>query len=146
WFAGMAPSGEASLRAAAQGRTAKEAHEASAGEAEMGFTEADVAMFSGPWGWFGQVVGPAVESGPGALIDDDLAYVGHGGFAPALVPAPLLLLHGGQDAVVPSSHSQWLAGHCPTAELRLFAEDGHISVLNHAEDALDWLASRARRS
>lgn len=144
WYAGMSASGEASLRAAAQGRATKEAYEASAGDVDMGFTEADVAMFSGPWGWFAQVVGPALEGGPGGLIDDDLAYVAPWGFDPALVTAPLLLMHGGQDSIVPSSHSQWLAGHCPTAELRLFPEDGHISVLSHAEDALEWLAGQAR--
>ena len=43
------------------------------------------------------------------------------------------------DRVVPSSHGKWLAGRCPLAELRLFPDDGHISVLNSAEMALGWL-------
>jgi pimeloyl-ACP methyl ester carboxylesterase len=69
WFAGMAPSGAASLRAAAEGRAAKEGYEASNTEfdPEM-FTPADHAALSGPWGsWLDDVVGPAVEAGPGAL-------------------------------------------------------------------------------
>jgi pimeloyl-ACP methyl ester carboxylesterase len=144
WYAGMAASGEASLRAAARGRAAKEEYEASAGDADMGFTQADLAALSGPWGWFGSVVGPALAAGPGGLIDDDLAYVAPWGFDPASITAPLLLVHGGQDAIVPASHSQWLLGRCPTAELRLFPQDGHISVLNHAAEALEWLASQAR--
>ncbi|HEY3903531.1 MAG TPA: alpha/beta hydrolase [Streptosporangiaceae bacterium] len=146
WFAGMAASGEASLRAAVQGRAVKKAYEASAADLDMGFTEADIEALSGPWKWFGEVVGPALEAGPGGLIDDDLAYVADWGFDPALITAPLLLVHGGQDAIVPSSHSEWLAGHCRTAELRFFPEDSHISVLNHAEAALDWLAEQSRRA
>jgi pimeloyl-ACP methyl ester carboxylesterase len=146
WFAGMAASGEASLRAAVQGRAAKEAYEASVGEVDMGFTDADLKALAGPWSWFGEVVGAALESGPGGMIDDDLAYVAPWGFDPARITAPLLLLHGGQDAVVPSSHSDWLSRHCPTAEFRFFPEDSHISVLNHADDALAWLATHSRPS
>jgi pimeloyl-ACP methyl ester carboxylesterase len=40
------------------------------------------------------------------------------GFDPAQVSAPVLLLHGGRDRVVPSAH---------------------ISVLNSARSALEWL-------
>jgi pimeloyl-ACP methyl ester carboxylesterase len=58
------------------------------------------------------------------------------------VSAPVLLVHGGQDRVVPSSHGEWLARRCPAAELRVFAEDGHISVLDSAESALDWLRAQ----
>jgi hypothetical protein len=54
-----------------------------------------------------------------------------------------LFLHGGLDRVVPSSHSQWLARRCPSAELRLSPHDGHISVLNSSADALGWLRERA---
>ena len=145
WFAGMAASGVASLRAAAAGRDAKERHEASGAEYDPEFTPADLAALSGAWSWLGDIVGPAVAAGPGPLIDDDLAYVAPWGFDPADVTAPVLLLHGGRDRIVPSSHSEWLARRCPTAELRLFPDDGHISVLNHAADALDWLGGQARQ-
>ncbi|MCX4905454.1 hypothetical protein [Streptomyces sp. NBC_00878] len=46
---------------------------------------------------------------------------------------------------MPSSHSQWLASHCPAAELRLSPDDGHISVLNTGEAAMDWLAHHSGR-
>jgi len=145
WFAGMAPAGVASLTAAVRGRAAKEAYEASAGEDDPGFTPADHAAFSGAWSWFASVVGPAVEGGPGGLIDDDLAYVAPWGLDPARVAVPVLLVHGGRDRMVPSSHSEWLAQRIPPAELRLSPDDGHISVLDSAgADALDWLADRAR--
>jgi pimeloyl-ACP methyl ester carboxylesterase len=139
WFAGMAPSGVASLQAATQGRAAKEQHEASATDAEPGFTERDLAMFDGPWGWLLDVVRPTLAAGPAALIDDDLAYVAPWGFDPATVAVPLLIVHGGADLMVPGSHGVWLAEHCPTAELWLRPEDGHISILDAAGAALEWL-------
>jgi pimeloyl-ACP methyl ester carboxylesterase len=61
----------------------------------------------------------------------------------AAITAPLLVVHGGADLMVPGSHGVWLAEHCPTAELWLRAEDGHISILTSAGAALEWLQSRA---
>ena len=82
WFAGMAASGVASLRAAAAGRSAKERFEASGVEYDPEFTPADLAVLEGDWSWLGDVVGPAVAAGPGGLIDDDLAYVRAVGLRP----------------------------------------------------------------
>ena len=90
------------------------------------------------------VVNPAVEDGPGGLIDD-LAYVAPWGADPARAVAPILLLHGGRDRVVPSSHGEWLARRCPSAELRLYPDDGHISVLGFGAAALGWLRERTDR-
>jgi pimeloyl-ACP methyl ester carboxylesterase len=142
WFEGMCDSGVASLRAAADGRAAKESYEAAGAEYDPGFTPADLAALSGPWSWLGTVVGPALAGGQDGLIDDDLAYVAPWGVDPAQVRAPTLVLHGDQDRVAPSSHGEWLARHCPSAELRLCANDGHISVLNSGAAALEWLTER----
>jgi pimeloyl-ACP methyl ester carboxylesterase len=143
WFAGMAPGGVASLHAAVEGRAAKERFEAAAVEGDLGFTAADLTALAGEWSWFEEVVRPAVAAGPGGLIDDDLAYVRPWGFGPAQVAAPVLLMHGGQDRVVPASHSRWLARHLASAELRLSPQDGHISVLVSAAAALRWLRAHA---
>jgi pimeloyl-ACP methyl ester carboxylesterase len=143
WFAGMSDSGVASLRAAAEGRAAKERYESEAEYDPEMFTAADHAALSGTWSWVLDVVGPAVEGGPGGLIDDDLAYVGPWGFDPAQVIAPVLFVHGGRDRVVPSSHSEWLARRCPSAELWLRPEDGHISILNQGAAAMGWLREHA---
>jgi pimeloyl-ACP methyl ester carboxylesterase len=140
WFAGMSAAGAASLRAAVAGRTAKEQYEATSTEDDPGFTPADLAALSGGWAWFLSVVRPAIEPGPAALIDDDLALVNPWGFDPAQVTAPVLLLHGGQDRIAPVTHAEWMAARCPTAELRVKPEDGHISVLDSAPGALEWLA------
>ncbi|TDV52449.1 alpha/beta fold hydrolase [Actinophytocola oryzae] len=139
WFTGMSAGSEASLRAAAAGRAAKEEYQASAEFDPDSFTPADEAAFDGPWGWFGSVVRPAVADGPAALIDDDLANVTPWGFDPAAVTVPVLLMHGTGDRMVPASHSRWLAERCPTAELWTRPDEGHISVLRHAEATLDWL-------
>lgn len=141
WFAGMADGGVASLRAAAAGRAAKERHAATADDAP-GFVPADYAALDGEWGWLGSVVRPAVANGPGGLVDDDLSYVAPWGCDPATITTPTLLVHGGADRIVPAGHGRWLAGHVPPAELRLSPDDGHISVLRHAPDALRWLRTR----
>lgn len=144
WFAGMAASGAASLRAAVEGRAAKERYEAEDTEFDPEvFTEADHTALSGAWSWLLEVVNPALEAGPEGLIDDDLAYVAPWGADPAQVAAPVLLLHGGQDRMVPSSHSAWLARRCPRADLRLYPDDGHISVLHASAAALAWLREQA---
>jgi pimeloyl-ACP methyl ester carboxylesterase len=143
FFAGMADAGVASLRAAAEGRESRERYEASGAEDDIGFTSADEAALSGSWSWFLDVVRPALAGGPGGMIDDDLAYVGPWGFDPNQIVAPVLLLHGGSDRVVPSSHGTWLAGRIPSAELRITPDDGHITVLNSGGAALAWLSDRA---
>ncbi|MGP4109596.1 alpha/beta fold hydrolase [Streptomyces sp. 4N509B] len=145
WFAGMYDGGVASLRAAVAGREAKERHEATAVYDPEMFTPDDHEALAGRWAWLTRVVVPAVEAGPAALVDDDLAYVSPWGFDPARITVPTLLLHGERDRVVPSSHGRWLADRCPTAELRLSAEDGHLSVLDGTEAALEWLRKVAGR-
>lgn len=139
WFAGMAPSVAASLRAALDGPETKERYEASAANDPDMFIPADHAALSAEWSWFLPVVNAALAGGPGGLVDDDLAAVAPWGFDPKQILAPTLLLHGRLDRVIPSSHGEWLAQRIPLAELRLTRTDGHISVLQSAASALDWL-------
>jgi pimeloyl-ACP methyl ester carboxylesterase len=101
-----------------------------------------VAALEGEWSWLDGVVGPAVAAGPGGLIDDDLAYVAPWGFDPAGTMVPVLIVHGGRDRIVPSTHGEWPAQRCLTAELRLSPDDGHVSILRSAPAALEWLRSR----
>jgi len=140
WFAGMAPSAEVGLRAAAAGRDEKERYEASAGDVEPGFIEADWAALGGAWSWFGSVVGPALRNGPGPLIDDDLAYVAPWGFDLSSIAAPTLVLHGEQDRMVPATHGAWLAARIQSAKLWMRPGEGHISILADAPAGLEWLA------
>jgi pimeloyl-ACP methyl ester carboxylesterase len=142
WFEGFGPAGVAELRAAAAGRAALEKHLAQSDD-EPAFTPEDEAALAGEWSWFIDVVRPALAGGMGGFIDDDLASVDAWGFDPTDVVAPALFLHGGRDRVVPTAHGEWLARHCPSAELRLYPEDGHISVLTSgAAAAMSWLRER----
>jgi pimeloyl-ACP methyl ester carboxylesterase len=145
WFADMTPSGAAELRAAAAGRAALEAHFASAKFDPDMFTPADHAALSGAWSWIGTVVAQALESDQGGMVDDDLAYVAPWGCDPGQVRAPTLFVHGAQDRIVPSSHAEWLAQRCGSAELWLRPGDGHVCVLNSGVRVLDWLRKHARR-
>ncbi len=145
WFAGMTPSGAAELRAAAAGRAALEAHFASAVFDPEMFTPADRAALLGQWSWIGTVVGHALASDQGGTVDDNLAYVTPWGCDPGQASAPILLLHGTEDRIVPSSHAQWLARCCPSAELWLRPDDGHVSILSSTVLALDWLRDNARQ-
>jgi pimeloyl-ACP methyl ester carboxylesterase len=142
WYAGMAASSEAELRAATGGRAALEDYLASTEFDPGQFTPSDHAALSGAWSWLGTVAGLALEGGLGGMVDDDLAYVAPWGFDATKAGAPVLFLHGCQDRVVPSSHSGWLALRCPSADIWLRPDDGHISVLNSGEAALDWLLGR----
>ncbi len=139
WFGGMGPATDAALHAAALGREAKEAFEASGADLDPGFTPEDQAALAGDWSWLLDVVRPAVRAGPGGLIDDDLAAVAPWGFDLVDIAVPTLLVHGGRDRVVPSAHSVWLSRRIPSAALWLRPNDGHVSVLHAAEAALEWL-------
>ena len=47
------------------------------------------------------------------LIDDDVAIAAPWGFDPAAVEAPVLIVQGGEDRVVPPSHADWLVRPVP---------------------------------
>jgi pimeloyl-ACP methyl ester carboxylesterase len=145
WFAGMAEGGVASLQAALEGRAAKERFQALDVERDIGFVPADWEALEGDWSWVMDVVRPALAAGLAAQIDDDLAYVAPWGFEPAQVTAPVLLVHGALDRMIPPAHSRWLADHLQHAELWLREDEGHVSVLHAAEDALSWLALHVAR-
>ncbi|MTD12911.1 alpha/beta fold hydrolase [Nakamurella sp. YIM 132087] len=144
YWAGMIPSGVDSLQAAAQGAAAKEAYEASGADYDPGFTAADMDTFRSDWAWLDEVVGPGTANGPGGLIADDLAYVGDWGFDVADIRCPVLVLTGGQDRIAPAAHGGWIADRAPQGEQQHHPEDGHLSVLRHAEAALELLAGRIR--
>lgn len=139
WYAGMDTSDVASLRAAEAGRQARQAHEDAPVAAEDPPLPADERALAGPWGWLRSVTGPEAGAGPDGLIDDDVAFVTGWGFDPAAIAVPVLLLHGADDPVVPSTHSRWLARRCPTADLWIRPGEGHVSVLETAGTALEWL-------
>jgi pimeloyl-ACP methyl ester carboxylesterase len=145
WYAGMAPSGAARLRAATRGRATLEAVLASTAFDPQEFTPADHAALAGEWAWLGAIAVQASEGEPDGMVDDELANVAPWGFDPGQVRPPVLILHGGQDRIAPSAHGEWLARHMRTAERWLRPHDGHISVLSAGVASLDWLLARANQ-
>jgi pimeloyl-ACP methyl ester carboxylesterase len=145
WFAGWNPSGVAEQQAALAGRAALEAYLPTAEFDPETFTPGDQAALGGSWSWLAGVAGQAMEQGEEGMVEDLLAGVRPWGFAPSGIAVPVLVLHGEADRMVPSAHGAWLAAQCPTAELRLAPEAGHITVLDSAPAALDWLRDQVAR-
>jgi pimeloyl-ACP methyl ester carboxylesterase len=139
WFAGMAPYGTALLRAAAGGPAALEDYLVSHEFDLDQFAPADHAALVGDWAWLGTVARQAMPDRHRGTADDELAYVAPWGFDPGQVTLPVLVLHGGQDRIVPTAHGAWLARQARSAQFWPRPDDGHISVLNSAPAALDWL-------
>jgi len=140
WFAGMrAPGG---LHAAQAGRDAR-ARFAEVDEFDPEqFLPADYAALEGAWSDLGADVAKSAEFGGDGLIDDDVAFVNPWGFELAEVAAPVLVVQGEGDRVVPRTHASWLLAHLPDATLWMRLDDGHVSVLGVVPDAMDWLLAR----
>ncbi|WP_062308122.1 alpha/beta fold hydrolase [Demequina subtropica] len=146
WFGGMGRGGREELEAAALGPAALSAQLSQEWDPEM-FTPADHQALEGPWRWFTGIVEAALAHGPDGMIDDDRAYVTGWGFDPGEAGAvATLVAHGGEDRVVPASHGRWLADAVPGADARRFEDAGHISVLLHSEELLDWLQERVEEA
>ena len=137
WFEGMvAPR---ALRAAREGRDARTALPPEFDEDS--FTARDWAVLADRWKALAEDAGKAGAAGPEGAIDDDLAFVTPWGFELERVDAPVLIVHGGEDRVIPLSHAHYLLDRLPNAELWLRPRDGHVSVLDAIPAALDRIAS-----
>ena len=139
YFDGMSEGSARELRAAAQGRAELEEVLAAYEFDPESFIPADYAALGGTWSWFDGIVQAATASGPDGMVQDDVTAMAPWGFDLQEVTAPTLIMHGTADHMVPSSHGEWLAAHCPAAEPRLQQGEGHISVLGSAPSALAWL-------
>ena len=142
WFDGMVDPG--GLRAAVDGRPARARYAQTAEFDPASFTAADHAALEDRWASLAADAGAAGQAWPGGLIDDDVAYAAPWGFALADVAAPVLLVQGGEDRIVPPHHADRLLRELPRAELWLRPRDGHVSVLDACPVALDWLADLRR--
>lgn len=141
WFAGMLDDG--ALRSALNGRAARERFEETATFNPEIFNARDHATLEGSWAAMGADAGRAHAEGSGGAIADDLAFVAPWGFAVEQIVTPVLIVHGGDDRVIPLSHGEWLLHHLPNAELWLRPRDGHIAVLAACPLAMDWLRQHA---
>jgi pimeloyl-ACP methyl ester carboxylesterase len=141
WFAGMRDPG--GLRAARAGRAARARFAETEEFDPESFTAADWAVLQGAWRSLGADAMAAGEAGLDGLVDDDVAFASPWGFDPARIAAPVLVVQGGEDRVVPPAHAEWMVRRCPRSELWMRPRDGHVSVLEACPVAMDWL--RAHR-
>jgi len=140
WFSAMGDAGAEEFRAAARGREALQAYYAAgAAPDDSMFAPADMVAFSGAYGpWLASSVERAMDGGFDAYLDDFEAFVSPWGFD-FEIAIPVLFVHGAQDRFAPSDHSLWLARQCQRSQLWLTPDDGHISIFDHGERAVDWL-------
>ena len=137
WFEGMQAPG--ALRSAMEGRASRTRYEEADEFDPAIFTTTDWNALRGVWAAVGADAGQAGESGSDGLIDDDVAFVMPWGFDPATIRAPVLLIQGGEDRVIPRQHGEWLHEAIPDSELWRRPMDGHVSVLRALPSAFDWL-------
>ncbi|WP_433656111.1 alpha/beta fold hydrolase [Nocardia sp. CA-128927] len=137
WFAGMVSPG--GLKAAIDGAEARARFAETAEFDTASFISADWDALAGQWSSLGADAQRAGEAGSEGLVDDDVAFVDPWAIDLGAITAPVLLVQGGQDRVVPPSHADWLHRRLPKAQLWSRPADGHVSVLHACADAMDWL-------
>jgi pimeloyl-ACP methyl ester carboxylesterase len=71
----------------------------------------------------------AFHQGVRGYVQDILLQARPWPFDPAAITAPVIILHGGADTLVPSAHARHTAELVPGAELRILPEHGHLSLL-----------------
>jgi pimeloyl-ACP methyl ester carboxylesterase len=140
WYAGMVSDG--GLRSAAKGRQARADFAAIDEFNHESFIPADWAALAGDWQSLGDDAMLAGTAGPDGLIDDDVAFASVWGFDLAAVTAPVLLVQGALDRVVPPAHADWLSRRLRRSELWIRPDDGHVSVLGACPAAMDWLLAQ----
>lgn len=141
WFAGMTAPG--ALRAARDGRDARERYAETDEFDPEQFLPADWAALEASWASLGADVVRSEAYGIGGLIDDDVAFASSWGFDLGAVVPPVLLVQGEHDRVVPAKHASWMLSRLSRAQLWMRLDDGHVSVLDVVPDAMDWLLQRA---
>ena len=55
------------------------------------------------------------------------------------IAAPMKVFHGDADPMVPARHAQELAKRVPDAELVMWPGEGHLAMVTHVSEVLDWL-------
>lgn len=93
-------------------------------------TDVDRAALTGEFAEFlAETNRAAISSGPWGWLDDDLAFARDWGFALDEIDVPVTVWHGRHDAMVPTTHGEWLADRIPGARRRILDDEGHLSLV-----------------
>jgi pimeloyl-ACP methyl ester carboxylesterase len=99
-------------------------------------SEVDKAQVTGEFAeWLAETFRVGLTCGVAGIRDDDLALISDWGFHIADARSAIVW-HGAQDRFVPCAHGLWLADHIPGARPRLFADEGHLSIVNRLFDRI----------
>ena len=157
WFAGMADDVAQMHRLAIAGRDALQQAMPQLAEALTSTNPARFVEFSSPTlpapdqailetdaaAYLFANLREGLASGAEGGIEDELALVAPWEVQLAGIRVPVSLWSGVQDTDTPAGHARWLATAIPGAELRLFPEEGHLSLVYGRErEVLDWLAQQ----
>lgn len=61
------------------------------------------------------------------------------GFQLSEIAVPTHFWQGKKDNNVPYQWAQWMSNECPTSQLTLFEEEGHLIIFNHAKEIFSHL-------
>jgi pimeloyl-ACP methyl ester carboxylesterase len=108
-------------------------------------SDVDRQALSGPLsGFFEEVDRLAYRTGVDGWFDDDVASVEPLGFEYDSITAPVLLLQGRHDLMVPFAHGEWLAQRIPNVEARMLEDEGHLSLtVNRIPETHEWLLAHS---
>jgi len=90
---------------------------------------------------FAQTYMEALKGGTYGWLDDAVALRVHWGFELRDVTVPVRLWHGTEDTFTPVSHTRWLAGRLPNAEIQVQEDAAHFGAVQILPEVLGWLAA-----
>jgi pimeloyl-ACP methyl ester carboxylesterase len=61
----------------------------------------------------------------------------------AEIAVPVRCWHAPTDPLVPIAHSEDLVRRIPDTQLERWPGEGHLAIVRHVGDVLDWLVKRA---
>jgi pimeloyl-ACP methyl ester carboxylesterase len=138
WWDGMAADG--GLRAATRGRAARLAFAEHDEFEPSSFVDTDYAALDGDWAPLGHDAGVVSAAfGPVGQVDDDVAFVTPWDAELARIAAPVVLIQGRRDRVIPPAHAALIAAAVPHADVRMIDGAGHVAALAGFPAALDDL-------
>jgi len=76
------------------------------------------------------------------VVDDYAALGRPWGFDVGDITVPVSCWHAPTDPLVPIAHSEELVRRMPGTQLERWPDEGHLAIVRHVGEVLDWLAAR----